>query len=290
MGCGTTGTGILAAAARCRSWNRAGHQRATRSARDAPPASAPSPGPARPRARGRGRCTWPPRPCPRAREAQHEGRRACPAVSLSDQPAAATPPRSARRRSRTRARAGRGPRPGAASSTSARWHPNRTPPTATAQPAPVAGPPAEQREQLPLREPADALGGVLEVVVQPGRAAGRRPAAPAAGWRYTFGTVPGVEPGPQQPPHRLAVRPEHHRLQAGRPVGRVQPPVRLQLPGDEPEDARDAGDDAGRRTRQLRPTRPALRDTRRSSGSITLCDTVTTGKCLTGLTCGSISR
>ena len=32
------------------------------------------------------------------------------------------------------------------------------------------------------------------------------------------------------------------------------------------------------------------RNTGNSTGAIILCDTVTTGKCLIGLTCGSISR
>ena len=52
-----------------------------------------------------------------------------------------------------------------------------------------------------------------------------------------------VEPRAEQADHRLAVLADDGRLQVPAPIGRVEPPVLLELPDEEAEDAGDAPDD-----------------------------------------------
>ena len=118
-----------------------------------------------------------------------------------------------------------------------------------------AGGPAHEPEAFVLDELAHLQLEVVQVMLgqrgPPLRRAARRPAAPAQR-REQLGDRARMEAGEKQPADGLAVRPDLDRPQAARPVGRVQPPVLLQFPGQEPEHARDARGNE-RHDRQCQP-------------------------------------
>ena len=110
---------------------------------------------------------------------------------------------------------------------------------------------------------------------------------------YSFGSVPEWKPGRSSRGDGFAVAAGRLRPQVARLIGPVQTPVLLELPHQKAEDAGDARADANA-TVAARAGSIVSARARAAAGtknvSTSLCDTVTTGKCLIGLICGSTSR
>src|SRR5262245_1330277 len=125
----------------------------------------------------------------------------------------------------------------------------------TASPPPAA---VDQRDQLALGEVVDRFLDVMQRVFEPAHgstvAVGAGLPQRAAELGEQFWQRPGMNTGPQQPRQRFAVMADHDRPERSRAIGRVEPPVLLELPDQEPEHSRDlADDDGGQRHRHTHP-------------------------------------